>query len=104
MLDARRKEVYTCVFDDSKKQISSIEALILDENSFEKFPSNGTYLLGDGSIKAQEILKKNFSYLDYLYPSSKDMINLAYLAFCEKKFEELDFFEPFYLKDFVSSI
>jgi tRNA threonylcarbamoyladenosine biosynthesis protein TsaB len=102
MLDARRKEVYTCVFDNSKNQISLIEALILNENSFEKYPSNQTYILGDGSIKAKEIFKKKFHYLDHLYPSSKEMIGLSYLAFKEKKFEALDFFEPFYLKNFVS--
>lgn len=103
MLDARRKEVYTCIFDETKKRLTPIEALVLEENSFDKYPENQTYILGDSSIKASQILKKNFHYLDSLYPSSRDMVKLAHQLFEEKKFEKIDFFEPFYLKDFVSS-
>ena len=103
MMDARRQEVYSCVFDKDKKKKSPIEATILHEKSFESYPIETTCMFGDGALKALDILEKKFTYAPFLYPSSKDMIKEAYELFKEKKFEIMEDFEPFYLKDFMGN-
>lgn len=103
MIDARRMEVYTALFDGDGNQISQIEAKILDELSFQEFAEKKVVLVGDGVEKSQEIL--NFPHGEFLsgvHPSAKNMLHLAEKKFDEKEFEDVAYFEPFYLKEFVT--
>ncbi len=103
MIDARRMEVYTKVFDHELKELQETEALILDENSFAKFQSYSKKLIlyGDGAEKTKSIVNSaEIIYLDLLYPSSKDMVHDAFELFTNKQFEDTAYFEPYYLKEF----
>ena len=105
MLDARRMEVYCAIFDKDLNYIKPTTAEIIDENSFsELLEKNRIVFFGDGAAKCKNILKhnKNTVFLNDIFPSAKDMILLAENAFMNKQFENVAYFEPFYLKDFVA--
>ncbi|WP_267403659.1 MULTISPECIES: tRNA (adenosine(37)-N6)-threonylcarbamoyltransferase complex dimerization subunit type 1 TsaB [unclassified Chryseobacterium] len=102
LIDARRMEVYTAVYDGmTGKEISETEAKVLDETSFEEFKDKKVIFLGDGSKKAQEILQlPNAEYNAAIYPSAQYLINKSLEKINNKDFEDIAYFEPFYLKDF----
>lgn len=103
MIDARRMEVYTKVFDADLNVIQETEALILDDISFKKFEqySKKVILFGDGAEKSRTLSPlADSKYLEILYTSSKFMIQDAYLAYQAKQFEDVAYFEPNYLKEF----
>lgn len=103
MIDARRMEVYTAVFDGNGKQISHIEAKILDENTFQEFTDKKIAFVGDGVEKSKEILNlPKAEFLEGIHPSAKQMIHLAEKKFNQKEFEDVAYFEPFYLKEFIT--
>lgn len=105
MIDARRMEVYTAVFDSSGRMISEIEAKILEENSFEEFADKKIAFVGDGVGKSKEILHlPNAEFLEGIHPSAKQMIPLAEEKFQNKDFEDVAYFEPFYLKEFMAGV
>jgi tRNA threonylcarbamoyladenosine biosynthesis protein TsaB len=101
MLDARRMEVYCAFYGNI---VSDVEAKVLDQNSFkEELDIHSVIFFGDGSHKFKEILDHpNAKFVDDVFPSAKDMSYLAQLAFDQNRFEDLAYFEPFYLKDFVA--
>ena len=102
LIDARRMEVYCAVFDgNSGKMISETEAKILDEQSFKELEGKKILFVGDGAKKAEEILQ--ISGADFkadVYPSAKYLIKKSVEKFNRKDFEDVAYFEPFYLKDF----
>lgn len=101
MIDARRMEVYTAVFDSDGKQISDTEAKILDENSFIEFKDKKIAFVGDGVEKSKTILQlPNADFIEGVHPSAKNMIDLAESKFKKGEFEDVAYFEPFYLKEF----
>ncbi len=102
LIDARRMEVYTAFFDGkSGEMISETEAKILDENSFSELSDKKILFIGDGAKKAQEILNlPNAEFKSDIYPSAKGLIKKSVVKFNEKQFEDVAYFEPFYLKDF----
>ena len=103
MTDARRKEVYTATFNQNKELITPTEAKILDENSFLDLKDEKIIFLGDGAEKASEILDlPNCEFFPQNLPSAKYMIETSYQKFLNKDFEDIAYFEPFYLKDFVA--
>ncbi|UKT65129.1 tRNA (adenosine(37)-N6)-threonylcarbamoyltransferase complex dimerization subunit type 1 TsaB [Pedobacter mucosus] len=103
MIDARRMEVYTALFDANLNIIQPTSAKIIDENSFsEILKFNLAAFIGDGAAKCAEILNNKNSIFDNAnYNSTKYMSVLSNAAFVNKKFEDVAYFEPFYLKDFV---
>lgn len=103
LLDARRMEVYSAIFDDKYQQIREIEAEIIDENSFSSYLKHQkVYFLGDGALKCKEIIKHdNAIFIDAVDPSSKEMGKLAFEKYKKSDFENVAYFEPFYLKDFI---
>ena len=103
MLDARRMEVYAAVYNENNEQIRAIKAEIIDKNSFAEFLENSkVYFLGDGAHKCKEIIThKNAVFVDDKFPSAKEMSLLSYDKFKISDFENVAYFEPFYLKDFV---
>jgi len=102
LIDARRMEVYIAYFDgQSGEMISETEAKILDENSFSEFAGKKVLFIGDGAKKAQEILNlPNAEFKHDIYPSAKGLIKKSVDKFNQKDFENVAYFEPFYLKDF----
>ena len=106
MLDARRMEVYTAIFDETKKWIQETMAEVLTKNTFTSIVNEQSCLIiGDGAIKFKTLHPKiNASYTNEIhYPVAKDMITLAWKKFNAKEFEDLAYFEPFYLKDFQTT-
>ena len=102
MIDARRMEVYSAIYSSDFIKIRGTEAEILTENSFSNY-SAPVYFLGDCAAKAKTVLTKpNFIFLDNLiYPSANEMSSMSYEKFRNKIFEDIAYFEPFYLKDFL---
>lgn len=103
MIDARRMEVYTATFDSNHNKISDTQALIIDENSFSQITQK-TYFIGDGAEKCKPLLQReNLIFLDQIiYPSAQEMSLLSYEKFVAQEFENIAYFEPFYLKEFFT--
>lgn len=106
MIDARRMEVYCAVYDEYLNEVKSTEASIIDERSFENELSRGeVYFFGNGSAKCKAVLTHpNAVFVDHIECSAAGMQNLAVKAFEQKQFEDVAYFEPFYLKDFVGTV
>ncbi len=104
LLDARRMEVYGAVFNSVYKKIRETEAEIIDEKSFATYLQKGKVcFLGDGAEKCKTVIKdKKAVFLDGYYPSSKQMIPFSTQKFKNSEFEDVAYFEPFYLKDFIA--
>ena len=102
MIDARRMEVYSAIFDFNKQKIREVQAEIISEDSFAAI-SEKIYFIGDSNEKVQSVLtKSNFVFLDAIqYPSAKEMSSISYQKYLEKDFEDVAYFEPYYLKDFL---
>lgn len=103
VLDARRMEVYSAVYDENNNLVEPVSATIITETSFSKyFKLNNTYFIGDGAAKCQPIINnKNVHFLSQYFPSAKQMGYLSYLKYKKNDTEDVAYFEPFYLKDFV---
>jgi len=107
MLDARRMEVYCALFDADMNYIEQTEALIIDENSFrEVLEKRKIFFCGNGMQKCRDLLKKypNSLFVDDIYPSAADIGSIAFAKFLKNEFEDLAYFEPFYLKDFYTKV
>ncbi|ALL07508.1 tRNA threonylcarbamoyladenosine biosynthesis protein TsaB [Pedobacter sp. PACM 27299] len=103
MIDARRMEVFTAVFDAQLDYVSPVEAKIIDEQSFESLlTANPVTFIGDGAAKcAVTLTHENAHFSITNYNSAGNMSQLAMQAYTQGKFEDVAYFEPFYLKDFV---
>jgi tRNA threonylcarbamoyladenosine biosynthesis protein TsaB len=102
MIDARRMEVYSAIFDKNHQKIKEVQAEILTEESYAD--SNETlYFIGDCQEKCQTVLtKNNFKFLPKIvFPSANEMSQLSFEKFNKNDFEDVAYFEPFYLKDFL---
>lgn len=105
MIDARRMEVYTTVFDREGRQLREIEASIITEESFATQRAEGPVLfIGDGAEKCRSILSRNGAEFIQTCPKASAMAVPALKAFNEKRFESTAYFEPFYLKQFVATV
>lgn len=102
LIDARRMEVYCAVFDgNSGEMLMETEAKILDEQSFKELEGKKILFVGDGAKKAQEILQiSGADFNENVYPSAKYLIKKSVEKFNREDFEDVAYFEPFYLKDF----
>ena len=105
MIDARRMEVYSAIFSPNFEKIREVQAEIIDENSFQDFQET-LYFVGDCNEKCQTVLtQSNFVFLeDTKYPSAKEMSLLSFEKFTNNDFEDLAYFEPYYLKDFMMTV
>jgi tRNA threonylcarbamoyladenosine biosynthesis protein TsaB len=104
MIDARRMEIYSATYDAHLDELSPTEALILDEVSCSKFDKHSKiYFFGDGMNKCKELLSRNSNsnFIEGIIPSAKYMPGLSYKKFENQQFENVAYFEPFYLKDFM---
>jgi tRNA threonylcarbamoyladenosine biosynthesis protein TsaB len=103
MLDARRLEVYSAIFDKNHNKIRETKAQILDENSFKDYLEKGkVYFIGDGVEKTKTLIKHpNAIYIKDKLPSAKEMSKLSYDKYKKNDIEDVAYFEPYYLKDFI---
>lgn len=104
MIDARRMEVYSAVFNSNNEMIREVRAEVLTEESFSN-ETEKIYFVGDCNEKAKTVLtKSNFIFLDEIvFPSANDMSAISYFKFQNKDFVDVAYFEPYYLKDFMFS-
>jgi tRNA threonylcarbamoyladenosine biosynthesis protein TsaB len=103
MIDARRMEVYTALFDSAGKQLTKTESVILNEHCFEKELGEKTVLFtGNGAEKFASLVKSDNAIFARQSPHASGMRILANEKLAAKKFEDCAYFEPFYLKDFVA--
>ncbi len=105
MIDARRMEVYTAFYDNNAILKREIAAEIIDENSFaELLQKREMVFFGDGAKKCKPVLEGDSGiFIDNIEASALGMIELAEQKFQRKQFEDVAYFEPFYLKDFVAT-
>jgi len=106
MIDARRMEVYTAIYSVDNKVVTPISAKIIDENSFsEELANKKITFFGDGAEKCKDVLgqKINASFSDKGLPSAEFINQIALEKFQQKEFEDVAYFEPYYLKDFVGT-
>jgi tRNA threonylcarbamoyladenosine biosynthesis protein TsaB len=102
MIDARRMEVYTGIYRKDLNPVEDVSAKIIDENSFIEFDNYELFLFGNGSDKFKTLFsgQKNIHFLDFS-TSAAHLNALALKKFKQSQFEDVAYFEPFYLKDFL---
>ncbi|MCD6346485.1 MAG: tRNA (adenosine(37)-N6)-threonylcarbamoyltransferase complex dimerization subunit type 1 TsaB [Bacteroidales bacterium] len=106
MIDARRMEVYCKLLTDDMQEVSTVEAKLIDQQSFmTELAKCQMLFFGDGSQKCRDILDHpNAHFLPGITSSSRYMVSLAIEKFAKKDFVDTAYFEPFYLKDFIATI
>ena len=122
MIDARRMEVYSAVFrptvpDETSVIPSEAEGsagyikvtettpVIVEENSFAEYLEQGPCLfIGDGAGKCSDVIKHPNAYFCQCHPKASSMLIPAYKALCNEEFQDVAYFEPFYLKEFVATV
>ena len=104
MIDARRMEVYTALFDRNNQQVRPTEAMIIDADSFSgERKGNTICYFGDGAEKCREVLDPlGMIFLVDVFPTAGTLAKLSYKKFISAQFEDIAYFEPFYLKDFIA--
>lgn len=102
MIDARRMEVYSAIYSPAMKLLKPISADILDESSYITFEN--LVCFGDGMPKTKELwTDRNILFDDGIISSATGQIECSYIKFVNQDFEDVAYFEPFYLKDFIST-
>lgn len=106
MLDARRMEVYAEVLDRALKVVRPIQADIVDADTYKEYlDQHHVYFFGNGAAKCMETINHpNAHLVEGIEPLAKNMAPLAEKRFVEGKFEDVAYFVPFYLKDFVAKM
>ena len=106
MIDARRMEVYTAFYNSNNEPMTKIKAEIIDKDSFKSILNERkVYFFGNGAAKCKEMIDhKNAFFIDSIETSSKGMVGLSEEAFKNKEFQDVAYFEPYYLKDFLATI
>jgi tRNA threonylcarbamoyladenosine biosynthesis protein TsaB len=106
MIDARRMEVFTALYTTSNVLYKEITAEIIHPGIFSDIlEKNEIWFFGNGSDKCRDVISHpNARYIEGIEPSAAWMAKLAEKAFQEKQFEDIAYFEPFYLKDFIATI
>lgn len=100
MVDARRMEVYTQIFSSAGEPLSEVSAEIVSAESFAKWRGEGEFVIfGNGAAKCQQVLE-GAKYIDVV-PSARGLVRLAEQKLSQGEVEDIAYFEPFYLKDFV---
>ena len=105
MIDARRMEVYTAVYNTAGERLTPIEAKIVEAGSYDEYLAKGKVLfIGDGALKCKEVITSANAEFREAAALASAMAPLALKAFRERRFEDVAYFEPFYLKDFVATV
>jgi tRNA threonylcarbamoyladenosine biosynthesis protein TsaB len=106
MIDARRMEVFNAVFNNREEVIRGVEADIIDKDSFSNLLSqHPVVFFGDGAAKCKEVFTSpNAFFYDDFVPSASFLAQLSEKALKDEKFEDVAYFEPYYLKDFIATV
>lgn len=104
LLDARRMEVYSAVFSHDFSEIREVKAEVITPDSFASyFNTDKVYFIGNGVEKTKSVIPNtNAKFIDDKLPSAKEMSNLAYEKYKKNDIEDVAYFEPYYLKDFIA--
>src|SRR5574344_1524592 len=105
MIDARRMEVYSAVYDRALNVIRKVGADVIDENSYQEYLDKGpVYFFGNGALKCKDkIVHPNARFLENIYPLASNMSPLSEKALAKEDFKDVAYFEPFYLKEFIAT-
>ena len=105
MLDARRMEVYSAIYTRELEMKKEISADVIDEESYLEFlDKQPVYFFGDGAAKCKQIITHpNAHFIDDIHPLAQMMTPLAERSLLDEDFEDVAYFEPFYLKEFVAT-
>ena len=106
MIDARRMEVYSAIYNNKLETVRDIAADIVEEDTYKVYLDKYKVLFfGDGADKCKDVINHpNAVFLDNIYPSAKYMQRLSEQTFLDNDFVDVAYFEPFYLKDFVTTV
>ncbi len=106
MIDARRMEVYSAVYDRALKTIRGIQADIVEADTYREYlDAHPVYFFGDGSDKVQQVIQHpNAHFLPGIHPMAKNMLPLAERKMMREEFTDVAYSEPFYLKEWASSV
>jgi tRNA threonylcarbamoyladenosine biosynthesis protein TsaB len=106
MLDARRMEVYAALYDRALKPVREIGADIVDADTYREWlDRQPVYFFGNGAKKCMDVINHpNARYIDGVEPLAKWMMPLAERRWLQEQFEDVAYFVPFYLKDFVAKM
>lgn len=104
LLDARRMEVYAAIYDKNHVEVRETRAEIVEEHTFSEYAGKeNVWLIGSGAEKCKNLLKHpNFNFETTIMPSAREMGELSELKFQNGDFEDVAYFEPYYLKDFIA--
>ncbi|MCQ2096270.1 MAG: tRNA (adenosine(37)-N6)-threonylcarbamoyltransferase complex dimerization subunit type 1 TsaB [Bacteroidaceae bacterium] len=106
MIDARRMEVYCAIYDRALKERLPVQPKVIDAGAFaEELDRHVIYFLGNGSDKCRDVIAHpNARFISGVIPHARNMCPLAELAFLDEEFQDVAYFEPFYLKEFRATV
>jgi tRNA threonylcarbamoyladenosine biosynthesis protein TsaB len=106
MIDARRMEVYSAIYDRALNPVKEVSADVIDADSYAAYlDEHPVYFFGNGAAKCKEVIKHpNARFFDGIQPLARWMFPLADRAFLDGTFQDVAYFEPFYLKEFVATV
>ena len=104
MIDARRMEVYSAVYDRALKEVRPIQADVVTAETYQEYLNCGpVYFFGNGAQKCQAVIQHpNARFIEGIHPLAKNMFPLAERSMHLQEFQDVAYFEPFYLKEFVA--
>lgn len=104
MIDARRMEVYTALYNNKNERVEALNNVIIDEDTFEnQLKSHSIIIFGNGAEKCKGVMThENVSFIDNIEPSAIEIGELGYAKFLKNAFENVAYFEPNYFKEFYS--
>lgn len=100
MMDARRMEVYSAIYDMEMQQLKEEEAVIVENGFLSDYSGKKIAVFGDGAEKCLELLPENCSFIAQIYSSAQYMVSLSADRFQREEFVDMAYFEPNYLKEF----
>jgi tRNA threonylcarbamoyladenosine biosynthesis protein TsaB len=106
MIDARRMEVYTAIYDQSLRKVRDTGADVVTEETYASFlEKQKVCFFGNGAAKCKDVIRSsNAVFIEDVHPLASGMAVLSEQAFEEKRFENVAYFEPYYLKDFIATV
>jgi len=106
MIDARRMEVYSALYNSNLDEVEAVKANIIDSNSYkDTLSEKKIYFFGNGSDKCKQVIENpNALFLDKMAPLATDMGELAWEEYKKGSFVDVAYFEPFYLKEYIATI
>lgn len=106
MIDARRMEVYAAIYDRALSPVKEVSADIISADSYAEYlEQHPVYFFGNGAAKCKEVIKHpNVRFVDGIQPLARWMFPLADRQYLDGTFQDVAYFEPFYLKEFVATV